>query len=221
MIHGVTGGTATPHEYFDRVLYAWYHVSESGGLFEFNGLSPGPQDISVRASGYRPLTIEGIVVGAGEAVGPIEFRLERSPSVEGTIVDSRSEPVSGAVAEITETTFVGEAVIANKPEGTTSASNGKFMLDSAPMQTFTLVIRYGESRAVFRDLSASDFPARSCLKPRFHYRTRRGYGSDQKPASVFVRRSTGPGSAEVRPDGDGGSDRRSGAGDYRVELIDD
>jgi hypothetical protein len=111
----------------------------------------------------------------------------------------------GAFVEVAGTTFEGEPVVADKAEGTISVAGGKFTLDSVPDHAFTLVIRRGESRTVFRDLSASDFPRTFVLETPGSI-IGRVEGSWQRPETcVRIRASidrTWVG-REVRPDGDG------------------
>jgi hypothetical protein len=212
------------HELFDRVEFAWYQVSDARGEFSFGDLSPGPQEISVRAPGYRPKTIEDIIVGPGESVGPIEFQMERSPVVEGCVADGEGKGIAGAVIEVSDVTFGGEPVVANEAHGVVTDRNGKFVLDEIPIGAFTLVIRKGEERAVFRNLSVEEFPRLLVIESTGSI-VGRVEGDWQRPETCVRIRFTVDGTwvgREVRPDGDGRFRIDDLApGDYRVELLDD
>lgn len=223
-IRGATRGTQQSQEYFDRVEDAWYHVESPDGHFGFGKMLPGPTEVSVRAIGYRPMTICDISVGSGESVGPVEFRLEPSPPVQGTVVDSDQKPVVGASVEIAESTFNGRAVLSREPFGSLTGVNGSFAIDTVPNGAFTLVIRRGESRSVFTDIHAGDFP-RSFVLERDGEIVGTVNGSWARPetcARIRVSLDQTWIGREIRPDPDGRFRVSSLApGDYRIELIDD
>jgi hypothetical protein len=219
-----TEGVPNESERADRAGSEWYAVKAKDGIFQLGNLAPGRQEVSIRSAGYRPRTVDGIEVKPAESVGPIKIKLERSPVIAVAVVDFLGAPVVGAVAEIADWTFEGESVIASKARGESSGTDGRIMLNEVPTGSFTLVIHRGESRTVFPDLSAADFPRTFVIEPSGSI-IGRVEGEWQRPETcVRIRVSvdrTWVG-REVRPDGDGRFRIDDLApGDYRVELLDD
>jgi hypothetical protein len=219
-----TRGVSQAQEHFDRIEDPWYSVTSPDGHFGFGNAFPGLTEVSIRATGYRPKTISDISIGPGERVGPVEFRLELSPAVQGTVVDATQNSVVGASVEIADSTFDGRAAVTREPFGASTGVDGSFLIDTVPDGTFTLVIRRGQSCAVFADLRSGDFPRTFVLEPEGEI-VGTVNGSWTRPETcVRIRVSldhTWIGQ-EVRPDADGRFHVSSLApGEYRIELIDD
>lgn len=64
------------------------------GAFELAGVPPGPVTLRVNAPGHLERTA-GLEVRDGEAVGPLEIRLEAGVTVVGRVLSPRGEPVPG------------------------------------------------------------------------------------------------------------------------------
>lgn len=211
-------------EYQDRIEDPWHSVTSPDGHFGFRGGLPGLTEVSVRCAGYRPKTISDISIGPGESVGPVEFRLEHSPSVQGRVVDSRQSPIVGASVEIAERTFDGRATLTRDLFGTTTGPGGEFLLDTVPSGTITLVVRRGENRTVFSDLHAEEFPRTFVIEEEGSI-VGSVAGSWVRPETcVRIRVSQNRTwiGREVRPDADGRFQVSNlSPGDYQIELIDD
>jgi protocatechuate 3,4-dioxygenase beta subunit len=221
---GTLRGAGRAQEYSSRIDAAWYAVTSPDGHFGFGDALFGLLEVSVRAGGFRPKTISDIDVASGAKVGPIEFRLEPSASIQGTIVDSTNKPIAGASIEIAETTFDGRPALTHEPFGTPSGPDGRFLLDTVPDGPFTLVVRRGENRTIFADLRANDFPRTFVLEPAGEIIGTIN-GSWARPETCvririsFDRTWVG---REVRPDPDGRFHISDLApGDYQIELVDD
>lgn len=127
-------GTGAPIKRYDYHLFGPVRlrngaVSASGSL-EIDQLSPGTYSLVVRADGYEPATLEGIVVSPGDTTKTHHIQLRQSASISGRVVGpSDGELIvqafgpSGGVAAAT---VVGEG--------------GTFRLENLRQGTYSLVV---------------------------------------------------------------------------------
>ena len=86
---------ARPRE--DRFARPGYvHVENDEGLFRLDQVSSGELNLYVRAEGYAPCRVEGVLVRPDEVTGGVIARLNRGASVHGTVVAMDGTPVAGA-----------------------------------------------------------------------------------------------------------------------------
>jgi protocatechuate 3,4-dioxygenase beta subunit len=84
----------------EQMMFEWNGDStQSGadGAFEFTSLSPGKYQVSVNKLGFRGESQQGVVAGSP----PIELRLAKISTIEGSLVDAESgKPIEGVSARI-------------------------------------------------------------------------------------------------------------------------
>ena len=126
-----------PIEGAEVVLSADYGArrarTNAAGTFSLDGLAPGPIKLRVRAAGFAPTSRDVTIPDAhGDrpfSVGRLE--LETEGSVEGTVLDRRGDPITGArVAVDRVPTYL---VMGRPPPGVAiSDANGRFTLSELP-----------------------------------------------------------------------------------------
>ncbi len=116
--------------------------TDGEGAFTFADLEPATYELEARAPGFAPLTVPRVEMGAeeGQDIGTLE--LVPGATLQGRVVDSEGEGVSGARLILKRTAqrqfnFAGRN---EKEAEATSDSEGRFdIVDLAPEGTYTLV----------------------------------------------------------------------------------
>lgn len=105
--------------------------SGADGRFTLVDLPAGPPvHLFVRASGYLPILVRGLVPPSLE---PVTVRLEEGESLAGRVLDAAGSPVAGA-----QVSLAWRPTIGGKPQGpaiyrqATSGADGRFVLRGSP-----------------------------------------------------------------------------------------
>ena len=114
---GIAGASLTLVEE-GVALYSERVQSDADGRFRFGSTSARTPNLYVEAPGYVP---SGPLVFSSEEL-PLEVRLQRGATIEGSVVDSTGGPVDGAVVQA-----VGNGLIAQRrlgPKNTLGVTSG-------------------------------------------------------------------------------------------------
>ncbi|HYO16488.1 MAG TPA: carboxypeptidase-like regulatory domain-containing protein [Thermoanaerobaculia bacterium] len=69
--------------------------TDGEGVFRVGGVEPGSLDLRVRAEGYRPKVLKGLLVPEEKDLENLEIVLDRSVSVEVRVLSTEEEPMAG------------------------------------------------------------------------------------------------------------------------------
>lgn len=86
--------------HLNRVHTQFFHVrTNATGAYEMKDLPAGEKIVIARAEGYG-FAWQRVVLVPGQALGPIEFALERAATLEGQVVDEQGLPLAGATVRL-------------------------------------------------------------------------------------------------------------------------
>ncbi|MCA8979293.1 MAG: carboxypeptidase regulatory-like domain-containing protein [Planctomycetes bacterium] len=137
------------------------HVTEStDGQFRLSGLRPGTWQVRITAEGYARSKVQEIALPIPDDAPPLVFELQPSATVEGVVLDSLGEPVSGArVALQLELAERVQQQMEGGGSAAFSGSDGRFRLeglDPGPAALEATREGFAASEAVAIDLTAGE-----------------------------------------------------------------
>ncbi len=161
----VTDGQGNPLEGCQVAAEPWaggadiYGNTDAEGDYSNSGLPSGNYRVFDECSGYAQMYYDGaydsgsatsVHVAQGQVTGGIDFALEPSGSISGTIVDGAGHPIDGADVQ------------ACPPEGdycgwATSAADGTYTITDLDYLTFTVyAAASGYAQQYYQDVSSSE-----------------------------------------------------------------
>lgn len=133
-------------------------TSDAEGRFVLSGLKPGTAYVTATATGYRTRSAQPVEIPEEGQAPPLEITLEPGTFLEGTVRDSRGEPVPGARVYIQGVeTFGSEMIVPVDEQGRYEVIDlepGRFRLQASsrggPGARAELEVRPGRNRLDLR-----------------------------------------------------------------------
>jgi hypothetical protein len=188
------------------------------GVFRLAGLDPGPWEVSARAEGFGPSSIQSVTLPqAGE---PLVVVLAPAASVEGTVLDPQGSPVAGAKVAVHVDTAERLQQLrgdASEPEAV-SSEDGSFLLTGLADGRRAIEARregFATSGAVDVDLVAGETTRGVVLRLRKGALvTGEVYRGDGEPARGVRVIAQSPGGLDMS------MKQADGEGRFRIENLD-
>ncbi|HSK76092.1 MAG TPA: carboxypeptidase-like regulatory domain-containing protein [Thermoanaerobaculia bacterium] len=125
-------------------------VTDEDGAFVFEGVAPGPINLSAMAPRRQNAELQGLEVRAGQELANVDLVLAPAATIEGRILSPTGRPVPGAevvVQEAGENGMIGFARLRATADG-----DGFYVLDGVPPGPRTLAASAEGYRRSVRDL---------------------------------------------------------------------
>ena len=119
------------------------------GRFTIHSVPPGPVVVTVHASDFAP-ELAKVTVVAGETV-KIDFKIEAAQVLTGLVVNDKGDAISNALVEATQ--WRGETSLGLKAM---TDRDGRFIMDGAPSDEFTVVVSGGRGVSVTKTVRAGN-----------------------------------------------------------------
>ncbi|HEY3174803.1 MAG TPA: carboxypeptidase-like regulatory domain-containing protein [Candidatus Polarisedimenticolia bacterium] len=132
-----------------------FHTED--GTFTIEDADPGKATVTARAPGYRDFTMRDLEIPTGRDMADLEFTLERSASVSGTVSDDRGRPLPGVEVRKKEASggmgFTMRGMTGD--DGATTDGDGNFLLAGLERGLMTLSFAHPEFEAADHDVDTS------------------------------------------------------------------
>jgi len=120
-------------------------VTDAQGVFEFEGVRPGTQQVAVRAAGFAPFDRQGLSVASDKLVTLEPFVLARGAVLSGVVVDPAGRGVAGArILRGAEPGDPGRVFGGPGESLAETAADGTFRVDVLTCGDWHLVVRSEE-----------------------------------------------------------------------------
>lgn len=122
------------------------------GEFTLGNVAPGSYVIEASAPGYAPTFSERFRITQGQSIAGIVIRISKGGSIEGVVLGSAGEPISGAIVSTHDNTWTDDlftrALGAEFPTNATSretrtVGDGTFRLENLRPETYQIRVRDG------------------------------------------------------------------------------